>query len=339
MSSIEERLVRDICGRDERCRRDRKRPVGCPKMQWTNALTASRGRDRRRTVAVVAAAAVVVAGVGIGAFQALSDDDATVTPASGGEPAADAYADFLVGEAPTPENVNGFWRVDNGTIMVRFQTDGTVQFSDQGAVISDPVTIGTYTIDGDTIAVTARGAHLGASARSSPCALHSQNLELRQRRPVRSSVRHLRTGGDNDCPGARAADRRGSSQSLANSDAARLAAGDHREGPLSATGWPKAAVTSSRCSERDLLRRWTTQLTWSTTAAGDSVGQGWSSSAGRSRRSATRETCSSSATCETANARHNPASRDRGPRTPAGAVGRQTSWIRIPDASPSNASG
>ena len=127
-------------------------------MPSMNALTTGRGRDRRRTVAMVAAAAVVVAGVGFGAIQTLSEDDATVTPASGGEPADDVYADFLTGEAPTPENLNGFWRLDNGQTMVRFQTDGTVQFSDQGAVISDPVTIGTYTIDGDTIAVTTTDA-------------------------------------------------------------------------------------------------------------------------------------------------------------------------------------
>jgi hypothetical protein len=81
-----------------------------------------------------------------------------VTPASGSEPADDVYADYLAGEAPTPENLNGFWRVDNGTIMVRFQTDGTVHFSDNGAVISDPVTTGTYTVDGHTIAVTAPDA-------------------------------------------------------------------------------------------------------------------------------------------------------------------------------------
>ena len=100
-------------------------------MQSTNALRADRGRDRRRTVAVVAAAAVVVAGVGFAAVQTLVGDDGTVVPAGGGGPTDDVYADFLTGEAPTPENLNGFWRVDNGNTMVRFQTDGTVQFSDK----------------------------------------------------------------------------------------------------------------------------------------------------------------------------------------------------------------
>jgi hypothetical protein len=154
MSSIEARLERDIAAVTkgvvvtERDLVDAQDAID-------ERLDAGRGRDRRRTIAVVAAAAVVVAGVGFGAIQTLSEDDATMTPASGGEPADDVYADFLSGEAPTPENLNGFWRVDNGNTMVRFQTDGTVQFSDQGAVISDPVTIGTYTVVGDTIAVTA----------------------------------------------------------------------------------------------------------------------------------------------------------------------------------------
>ncbi len=154
MSSIEERLERDIAAVTkgvivtDRDLLDARSAVD-------ERVEKDRGRDRRRVVAGVAAAIVVVGGVGIGAFQAVSEDDSMVTPASGGEPTGDLYADFLTGEAPTAENLNGFWRVDNGQAMVRFQTNGTVQFSDQGTVISDPVTVGTYTIDGDTIAVTA----------------------------------------------------------------------------------------------------------------------------------------------------------------------------------------
>lgn len=112
-----------------------------------------RGRGRSLTILATAAVAVLVAAVGFTAFQVLSDDGTKATPAGGGE-TPDVYADFLSGQAPTPENLNGFWRVDNGNTMVRFQTDGTVQFSDGGAVISDPLTIGTYTIDGDTITVS-----------------------------------------------------------------------------------------------------------------------------------------------------------------------------------------
>lgn len=163
MSSIEERLVRDIAATTkgvvvtERDLLDARDAID-------ERVDAGRGRDRRRTILVAAAAAVVVAGVGFTAIQAVSEDGAAVTPAGGGEPADDVYAGFLKGAAPTPENLNGFWRVDNGTTMVRFQTDGTVQFSDKGAVISDPVTIGTYTVDGNTITVTTTDAPRCASS-------------------------------------------------------------------------------------------------------------------------------------------------------------------------------
>jgi hypothetical protein len=111
---------------------------------------------RNRTFLAAAAAAVVVGALGFTAFQALSEDDATMP--AGPAPTVDVYADFLKGEAPTYENLNGFWRVDNGNLMVRFQQDGTVQFSDQGAIISDPATVGTYEIDGDTVTVAASDA-------------------------------------------------------------------------------------------------------------------------------------------------------------------------------------
>jgi hypothetical protein len=161
MSSIEERLMLDIAAVTkgvvvtERDLLDAQRAV--------DERVDSRRGDHRRTIAVVAAAAVVVAGVGVGAFQVFGGEEQEVTPAGSG-PSVDIYADFLVGEAPTPENLNGFWRLDNGVTMVRFQTDGTVQFSDQGTVISDPVTMGTYTIDGDTIAVTTTAAPRCASS-------------------------------------------------------------------------------------------------------------------------------------------------------------------------------
>ena len=157
MSSIEERLARDISAVmkgvvvTERDLLDARDAVD-------ERVDAGRGRGRRRTVLVVAAAAVVVAGVGFGAVQAMSDDNASVTPVGEGAPADDIYADFLAGEAPTLENLNGFWRVDNGSTMAWFQADGIVQFSDQGTVISDPDTVGMYSIEGDTIEVTASDA-------------------------------------------------------------------------------------------------------------------------------------------------------------------------------------
>lgn len=116
-----------------------------------------RRRDRRRTVAAVAAAVLVV-GLGLTAVRTLTDHRAVVTPAGEGGLPQDFDTDFLKGAAPTPENLNGFWRVDNGKIMVRFQADGTVEFSDQGTIVSDPSTIGAYEIDDHTITVTASEA-------------------------------------------------------------------------------------------------------------------------------------------------------------------------------------
>lgn len=153
MRSIEERLALDIAAVT-------KGVVVTESDLWEarsavdERVESKRRRDRLRTVAVVAAAAVVVAGASVAAFETLGGDDGTVVPAGPG-PTVDVWEDFLKGDAPTPELLNGFWRVDNGNSMVRFQTDGTVQFSDRGAVISDPVTTGTYTIDGDEITVTA----------------------------------------------------------------------------------------------------------------------------------------------------------------------------------------
>ena len=156
MSSIEKQLQRDISAvtggvvvTDSDLREARA--------AIADRIESDEQSGRNRTFLAAAAAAVVVGALAFTAFQALSEDDTTVTPAGGGEP-NDVYADFLKGEAPTYENLNGFWRVDNGNLMVRFQQDGTVQFSNKGAVISDPVTIGTYEIVGDTITVTASDA-------------------------------------------------------------------------------------------------------------------------------------------------------------------------------------
>jgi hypothetical protein len=154
--SIEERLSRDIAAvtggvivTDSDLREARA--------AIEDRIESDEQSGRNRTFLAAATAAVVVGALGFTAFQALSENDATVTPAGGGE-SVDAYEDFLKGEAPTYENLNGFWRVDNGNAMVQFQQDGTIHFSDKGAVISDPVTIGTYEIEGDTITVTASDA-------------------------------------------------------------------------------------------------------------------------------------------------------------------------------------
>jgi hypothetical protein len=118
-------------------------------------IETQRRKDRRRSVALVAAAAVVVAGAGIAAFQ-IFEADATVVPAGPGltEESPDVFSDFLVGVAPTTELVDGFWRLDNGGTSMLLAEDGTVQVDSRGAVVGDPATSGTYTIDGDSITMS-----------------------------------------------------------------------------------------------------------------------------------------------------------------------------------------
>lgn len=156
MSSIEERLERDISAvmrgvvMTERDLLDARAAVD-------ERIETDSRRGRRMTLLATAAVVAGVAAVGLNAYQAISDDNAAVAPAGGGDVEEDIYAEFLSGEAPTPKNLNGFWRVDNAGTMVLFREDGTVQFSDGGTVISRPDSGGTYEIVGDAITVTNTG--------------------------------------------------------------------------------------------------------------------------------------------------------------------------------------
>ena len=57
--------------------------------------------------------------------------DGTTREPGADEP-ADLRRDFLTGSAPTPELLEGVWRVDNGTVLLRFTADGAIQFDDEG---------------------------------------------------------------------------------------------------------------------------------------------------------------------------------------------------------------
>jgi hypothetical protein len=153
MSSIEERLARDIAAvtggvvvTDSDLREARK--------AVDERIDSKRRRDRLRTVAVAAAAAVVLVGAGVTAYLTLGDDDGTVLPAGPEPSVSNSDADYLTGSSPTPDLVDGLWRVDNGEIMLKFAKNGTVRFDDRGTLFSHPVTTGTYAIDGALITVT-----------------------------------------------------------------------------------------------------------------------------------------------------------------------------------------
>jgi len=135
MSSIEEQLARDIAAvrgvvvtesdlRDARSEVERRRidSRGC-----------------RRTVATAAAAAVVIPALGFAAFQTLSGEDKSAPPANSGPTTpADVDADFLTGNAPTPQLIDGLWRVLNGALLMLFDVDGTMRFDKSGMLYSNP---------------------------------------------------------------------------------------------------------------------------------------------------------------------------------------------------------
>jgi hypothetical protein len=129
-----------------------------------------RQRNRRRGVVAAAAAAAVV--VGVATWQGLSDEDPAPSPAppvpspSG---LSDEDAAFLTGEAPTPDLLQGVWRLDNPTsshLLVLFTADGAIAYDDTGELSKNPLATGTYVIDGDTIEVTIESGPVGCTGRT-----------------------------------------------------------------------------------------------------------------------------------------------------------------------------
>jgi hypothetical protein len=110
-------------------------------------------RRNRLVTAGAAAAAVVIPLAGFAVFQVLDEDE--VGPA---EPApavpSPSGAEFLTGSDPTGEDVEGLWRVDNSTMLIMFDADGTMQYDDAGSVYSSPTVLGAYAVQGDQISVT-----------------------------------------------------------------------------------------------------------------------------------------------------------------------------------------
>jgi hypothetical protein len=155
MSTIEERLMRDITAvtggvvvTDSDLKEARR--------ELTDRIESQHRRSRFRVVAAVAAAAAVAAVGGVIAVQTLEDDDGRANPAN--TPSAPAVnsedADWLIGDPPSSALLVGMWRVDDGLVSLRFDSDGTVEFSDRGKLFGDPSTTGTYEADGYQITVT-----------------------------------------------------------------------------------------------------------------------------------------------------------------------------------------
>jgi hypothetical protein len=110
--------------------------------------------SRRRFGAPLAAAVAVLAVVGgVVAYQVLGDDDPS-SSSDKPEQASDPDANFLSGQAPTSELVQGLWRVDNDHRVLLFGEDGTFRYTDLGQVVTSPSVTGTWALDGDEITLT-----------------------------------------------------------------------------------------------------------------------------------------------------------------------------------------
>ena len=127
MSSIEERLARDIAAVTggvvvtESDLRDARDAVD-------ERIDSRRQRDRRRTVIAAAAAAVLIPVAGIRRVPDAGRRRQVGTAAAKPGPtvAVDPDADFLTGDAPTAQLIDGVWRLDNGDLLMLFGEDGTV---------------------------------------------------------------------------------------------------------------------------------------------------------------------------------------------------------------------
>ena len=190
MSSIEERLARDIAAvtggvvmtdsdlRDARSAVDER-------------IDARRQRSRRVVVGAVAAA-VLVPVLAFVAVQTLGSDDNTAPPVAPVPPSqtaevgdlTDAEEAFLTGAAPTPDLVEGVWRVDNGTRLLRFTADGAVETDDAGRLFSDPGVIGTYEIADGVISMTVDGG---------PASCAGQTLVMHASLPEPGLLRYVLT--------------------------------------------------------------------------------------------------------------------------------------------------
>jgi hypothetical protein len=164
MSTLEQQLVRDIAAvtggvvvtdADMRAARE----------AFAERVETRRRRDRRAVLAAAAAALVLVVGVTVVLMR-----DGNVTSAPPADPGPtettnEVVEDFLVGSAPTPELLDGLWRLDGGEVMVRFAAPDAISFDTSGQILGDPGVHGTYGLIGDLITVSVDGGPTGCGGQ------------------------------------------------------------------------------------------------------------------------------------------------------------------------------
>jgi hypothetical protein len=172
VSTIEERLSRDIAAvtggvvvTESDLREARETLDG--------RVEGRRQRNRRRGLVAVAAAAAVV--VGVATWQGLRSDDVRPTPAEplpapSELPQLSAVDEaFVAGEVPTPELLEGVWRLDNPTesrMLLSFAPDGGFAFDDAGRLFEDPLVHGTYETADGVIRVAVDGGQAQCAGES-----------------------------------------------------------------------------------------------------------------------------------------------------------------------------
>ncbi|MDQ1599620.1 MAG: hypothetical protein QOD68_1094, partial [Actinomycetota bacterium] len=77
----------------------------------------------------------------------------------------DPQAAFLTGGAPTPELLQGVWRLENGGMQMRFSAPDVVSFDNGGRLFHNPAVQGTYVISGDLITVSVDGGPAGCGGQ------------------------------------------------------------------------------------------------------------------------------------------------------------------------------
>jgi hypothetical protein len=163
MSSVEEQLGRDIAAVTGGV------VVTEPELKEAreaveDRIEIGRQRSRRRRVASLVAAAVVLPIVGVAIARSVGDEESLrpVGPVGPTPSVITAPAEqWLTGEPPTQDLVQGVWREDNGHMSIRFSPSGTVQFDELGQLFGKPGYEGTYEITGDLISIDVDGGDVG----------------------------------------------------------------------------------------------------------------------------------------------------------------------------------
>ena len=219
-----------------RSRRDRVRPQGCmgrhrrpdrERKARPPPDPRSRRRGSRRLVLVL----------GVTAFLTLDGEDRAAPPATRGpsrRSASTTTPRSSPGARRRPRTA-GVWRLDNGSVMMRFAPPDLVSLDHKGRLLENPAVQGRYTIDGDTISINVDGGADSCGGR---------RIAMRASVPGRESCTSSSPAGAGACDGLH--DERWVMEQMLPLTGQR---GFFAQG----AGWPP--VAGSETGSRDVARR------------------------------------------------------------------------------------